>query len=81
MTDIIKTPEYWAQPGEVRYTYKHRMEKTLWNVSRFNGQTVTLWTINAWGSTREREAPRITFGRDYERHNRPSLYEQMRTAT
>ena len=47
--DIELTPNYWAQPDKVKYSYVSP-QGTLWNVDRIVGDYVQLWTINAWGS-------------------------------
>jgi len=47
---ITVTPEFWAQPGTVSYTYV-APDGALWNVGRVEANTVHLWTIDAWGRT------------------------------
>lgn len=47
-SDIVITPEYWAQPDTVKYQYK-RPDGTLWNVSKVADDIASVWTINAWG--------------------------------
>lgn len=78
MSHIIVTPEYWAQPGAVRYTYVNKRTKAVANVGEVSEDSVLLWSINAWGSTSQWRCSLEDFRDCYEEiEDKRSMYERM----
>lgn len=76
--EIKRTPEYWAQPGAVAYSYVNKQTRAVCNVDRIDEAGVLCWAINAWGSTSQWYVDPDKFFELYEEIENPrSMYDAM----
>lgn len=75
---IKLTPEYWAQPGAVTYTYVNKKTRGVCNVDCIDEVGALCWAINAWGNTSQWHVdPDEFFDRYEEIENPQSQYDAM----
>jgi hypothetical protein len=73
---ITITPEYWSQPHTIKYHYR-APNGGLWNVDKADSQTVSVWTVNAWGVVYREGIDRARFDRDWRKVEHKPLSQEF----